>query len=548
MSALKPELIVIFSILAVSVFLWRFIRDKNMSQLSFQQLAPAFKVILAIILPVGGILLASQSAGLSMAGAAPYFAGAVALPYLVSAINLPPFLRGLLILGASVAFTCFVPADNYQSPLAAVVAGLVCWKSAQNILKQENSTLEDFLPAYLWLVTMYWTKTVDSESWVGHHQNLILASFIVAYFMRWIQDPFLKVDKLYVKRACLAITGGLVLLILVTKVIVVMDLAKICAIGGAGYLLTYMLQAMDKVGPNESVATKSFKQLLFIGIFTLLSTRLFFTPGLIVLAIATCIATASGAAMIAGLYWGSYIFLNTFIYKFNSSMTGINVMHPYTSAALYAGFLIAITAALLIRERIDNRAKALLFISATLIAPASTNFFLHAEPTSSLLLAVLIGCVTISIFSRALAGVEWRASIASQTQDASVPQEGAPVESKAILPVFGLMGYESTMLVPAQMIAFGLLTGELIEKGNNIGDDRMNVLIGLSVVSSIVLGIASYISRQTAEIEPDPAAVEEAIRAEEAKKVDILPHQEGKESEEKAQTSEETAQANASES
>lgn len=546
MSALKPELIVIFSILAVSVFLWRFTRDKIMSQVSFKELAPTLKVLLAIILPVGGLMLASQSAGLSMFQAAPYFAGAVAFPYLVSSIGLPPFLRALLILGASVAFTSFVPADNYQMPLAAVVAGLVCWKSAQNLLKQENTTLEDFLPSYLWLVTMYWCKTVDSASWVGHHQNLILASFIVAIFMRWIQEPFLKVDNLYVKRACLAITGGLVLLILVTKVIVVMDLAKICAIGGAGYLLTYMLQAMDKVGPNESVATKSFKQLLFIGIFTLLSTRLFFTPGLIVLAISTCIATASGAAMIAGLYWGSYIFLNTFIFKFNSSMTGINVMHPYTSAALYAGLLIAITAALLIRERIDNRAKTLLFISATLIAPAATNFFLHAEPTSSLMLATLIGCVIISIFSRALAGVEWRASIAqpaSSESVASVKTNDVSVESKDILPVFGLKGYESTMLVPAQVIAFGLLTGELIDKGNNIGDERMNVLIGLAVVCTVVLGIASYISRKTAVVVEDPAAVEEAIRAEEAKKVDILPHQE----EGDANSSEEAAKANVSE-
>jgi hypothetical protein len=536
MSALKPELIVIFSILAVSVFFWRFSRDKVMAQLSFDQFGPALKTILAIILPVGGLMLISQSLGVAnIAGAAPYFAGAVAIPFLINAIGLPPFLRALLILGITVAFTSFVPADNYQEPLAAVVAGLVCWKSAQNLLKQENSTLEDFLPAYLWLVTMYWTKTVDSESWVGHHQNLILASFIVAIFMRWIQDPFLKVDNLYVKRACLAVTGGLVLLILVTKVIVVMDLAKICVIGGAGYLLTYMLQAMDKAGPHESIAMKSFKQLLFIGIFTLLSTRLFFTPGLIVLAISTAIATTSGAAMIAGLYWGSYIFLHTFIYKFNSNMTGINVMHPYTSAGLYAGLLIAITASLLIRERIDNRSKALLFVSASLLAPAATNFFLHAEPTSSLLLAVLIGSVLISIFSRALAGVDSRASIAvpeSHDTVSVVPSKDGvtAIETKDVLPILALKGYESTMLVPAQMIAFGLLTGELIEKGNNVGSsERMTVLIGLAVASSVVLAIASFISRQTTKIEPTKEELDAAVRAEEAKKVDILPHQDEKE-------------------
>jgi hypothetical protein len=474
MSVLKSELLVIFGILTTSVFLWRFVRDKNMAELSGKNLMPALKVLLAMVIPIGGLMWLGSMAGMELAVAAPYFAAAAAVPYLLSSIGLPPFLRALLLLAVSVAFTSFVPADHDRVCLGAVVAGLICWKSAENLLvKPEKSTLEDFVPPFLWLVTIYWTKTAEADTWVALHQNVILASFVAAIFMRWIQDPFLKIDKLYVKRVCLAVTGGLVLLILVTKVVAALELAKLCAIAGGGYLLTYVLQALDHPRENESIALNSFKQLLFIGIFTLLATRLFFTPGLIVLAISTVIATTSGAALIAGVYFGSYIFLQAFIYQFNSNMTGINIMHSYTSAALYAGLFIAITASLLLRERMDNRARALLFISAGILAPGATSYFLHAEPTASLLVATLVGTVIIGIFCRALANAEWK-------------------------------GYENVMLAPALMIAVGLLTGELIATGNAAdAQQRYTALIGLGVAATAVLAIASFMSRQNSNEGPE---------------------------------------------
>jgi hypothetical protein len=484
MSVLKNELLVIFGILTTAVFLWRFSRDKISAQLSAANLVPALKVLIAMVIPIAGLMWLSSMAGLELALAAPYFVSAAFLPYLISSIGLPPFLRALVLLASAVALTSFVPSEHYQVCIEAAVAGLVCWKAAENLLvKPDNSTLEDLIAPFLWLVTTLWVKTVEADNWVALHHNVILASFVAAIFMRWIQDPFLKIDKLYVKRVCLAITGGLVMLILVTKVVNALELAKLCALAGGGYLLTYVLQALDARREHESLISNSFKQLLFIGIFTLLATRLFYTPGLIVLAISTVIATTSGAAAMAGLYFGSYILLQTFIFKFNSNMTGINIMHSYTSAALYAGLLIAITASLLLRERMDNRARTLLFISAGLMAPAATSYFLHAEPSASLLLAVLVGTIIIGVFCRALANAQWK-------------------------------GYENVMLTPAMMITFGLLTGELISSGNSAdAQQRYTVLIGLGVAATAVLGLGSYLSRQShdgPELTAPPITVEDA--------------------------------------
>lgn len=473
MVALSRDLLILFSVLTTAVFLWRFIRDKSMANIDFKALGPSLKVLLALVIPVVGLLLSASAVGLTMATAAPYFAGAAVIVYILSRINVPPFLRGLALLGAAVAFTTLVPEESYKLATAGAIAGLLSWKGVDNLLSDEPSTMEDVLPPFLWLTAMYWTKTVDPSSWFGLHQNLVLAAFTVVVFMRWIQDPFLKEDKLYVKRICLALTGGLVLLILITKMLVAMSLAQIAVIGGAGFFLAYLLQAMDKACENDSAAVKCFKQLLFIGIFTLLATRLFYTPGLLVLAISTLIATRSGAAHIAGLYWGSYVLMQAFMFDYNSNMTGINIMHPYTSAALYAGLLIGVTGSLLLKQKMDNRSRALIFIAASLLAPAATNFFLHAEPTSSLMVATLIGSVLMAIFSPAFGG---------EAPDGE-----------------GAKGRENVMLIPASLISVGIITGELIEKGNSAdSQQRMIALAVVAVVATIVLAIASYLPKGTA--------------------------------------------------
>ncbi len=466
MVALSRELIVLFSVLTTAVFLWRFIRDKNMTAISFAKLVPSGKILLAVVVPVVAVLLSANAAGIDLMIAAPFFAGAAFLAFFLSQIGLPPFLRGLVLVGAAVTMSCFLPKESFALPAEAAITGLIAWKCLENLLLDDSSEVQDFLPPFLYLSGMYMLNVNDSVSMVAQHQNLVLASLIVAIFMRWIQDPFLKEDKLYVKRIALAVTGGLFLLVMVTKMIVALELAKYAAILGGGFFLTYLLQATDKACESDAPAHKCFKQLLFIGIFTLLASRLFFTPGMIVLAISTLIATKPGAARIAGLYWGGYVFLQCFIQQYNSNMTGINVLHPYTSAALYAGFLIAITATLLLRQKMDNRARAILFVSAGLIAPAATNYFLHAEPTASLLLAALIGTTMMAVFIPAF--------------------EAEQAKSR-----------ETLMLLPLQLISTSMIASELLSKGSESDtQQRVIALVVLSVVSTVLLGIASRLSRR----------------------------------------------------
>lgn len=467
MATLTSELVILLSSLIAIVFLWRFVRDKDIQNLTPAKLGPGGKVVAALVIPIALLFLGSGAIGVDLTATIPYFLAGAIVPYILSQVGVPPFPRSLLILGGAVAFSLLGNAETYKPLTAALIGGLFAWKIVENVLLEEWSTLEDVLPAFLWLVGMYWTQTADSSTWIPLHQKMIAAVFVVVIFLRWIQGPFLKEDKMFVKRICLALTGGLFLLVLVTKVLAAMQMTEVCAIVGAGFFLTYLLSHMDKTScESGSLTLKSFKQLVFIGIFTLLAERLFGTFGLIVLAASTLIATTTGVAYIAGLYWGTRAFLQCFIYDYNSNMTGINVMHPYVSAALYGGLLIALTVSMLLKSSLDRRAKALLMVSAGVVAAPATNFFLHAEPTASLLNAALAGAVIVAVFGKAMYGAEPKL-------------------------------HENLMLVPGSLIAFGILTGGLIELGNSVDSEhRMMASAGVAVLVGALVAVANYLAKK----------------------------------------------------
>ena len=57
--------------------------------------------------------------------------------------------------------------------------------------------------------------------------------------------------------------------------------------------------------------------------------------GLLVLAPTTMVALRPNVAIFAGLFWTVRVLLQAFVVQYNPNVTGINLMHSYTSAALY---------------------------------------------------------------------------------------------------------------------------------------------------------------------------------------------------------------------
>ncbi|MBZ0186939.1 MAG: hypothetical protein K8F91_11895 [Candidatus Obscuribacterales bacterium] len=475
---LSAELLILtFSLLTV-VFLWRFVRDKQWQKLSKANLIGPLKLHLCFSGPALLGLLSLSALNVSVLYPAVAFAAAAIIPVILRHIGMAPFLRGLLLLAFALCFTILVPSEGYKLFWAALTAGLVLSKLIDTVALDEESTFEDMLPAFLWLVGAYWTKTTESGNWMALHQQIILGTIVVAVFIRWIQGPFLKEDKLYVKRLTLSTFGGLLLLIMVTKMFVAMEMKDLAAIAGVGFFLSYLLQAMDANCQSHSRVLTEVKQLLFVGIFTLLISRLFGMIGLMVLAASTLIVALPHAAWLAAIYWAGRVLLQSFTFDFNTNMTGINVMHAYTGAALYAGFFLALVLSLILVNVNNRKAACLLFVAMSLVGPAAANFFLHSEPTSSLMVAALTSCVLVAFLSRSI-------------------HKG------------DVLGHDALILVPPLLVCVGILTSELIAVGNvSDSQTRIVALALLAVLSLLVVWLAARISDQkfaSDDLSPDSA-------------------------------------------
>ncbi len=81
-----------------------------------------------------------------------------------------------------------------------------------------------------------------------------------------------------------AASGGLFLLIVINKLLISPKIATIAALGGAAYFLAYLLEWLTPAEDENGEMLKGLKSLVFVGIFTLLATRLFGMLGLCLVA------------------------------------------------------------------------------------------------------------------------------------------------------------------------------------------------------------------------------------------------------------------------
>lgn len=469
MATLSNEFSILFFLVAVGFFAWRFVRDKSMAAIDSKGFAPRIKPVAIGIAGTIAMLFLSSFLGVDTSSSRMFIAGGFILPFILTSLGLHSWLRALILLVGSVAATMAIP-NSQPIALPAMALALVLSSFIETFAISDehraDRSFTDILPALVWLIGLFVMNKIDNATWYLTHQKLFLVSITSALVLRWLQGPFIKEDKLYVKRLTLAATGGLLLLILVTKMMVALDMSKLAVVGGAGFMMTYLLDSLDKKNSlNAPSSLKSFKALLFIGIFTLLVSRLFGTAGLIVLASTTIISVGykHKYAAIAGFFWLAKAMLEAFVFTYNSNMTGINLMHVYVSAGLYAGFLMAVTVAYLVKNTATSGwVKALLISSAGLMAPMACNYFLHAEAASSFMLASVVASLMVSIFL--------------------VPNS-----------LWESEGNELIMAFPLAVLTCAQITGDLIEKGNACdANQRLTTLGVLAAISAVIVFISTW--------------------------------------------------------
>ena len=461
MIKIPDPILILFVLTSVVGFLFRFIKDGSYKQLGFAAAGEKLGTFALVILPFVGLFLLGQQFKLPFADTLPYFAGAAGLSFVLGALGLPSYLRGILLLGATVALTVLAHPGAVIVALASTLCGLLAVKLSENLAFKPESDFDDVLPSFIWLTSVMWLVNAESPKVAASRAAVVLGIMSVSLFMRFVQGPFVRIgnkndDRFFLKRVVLSVTAGLAVLCVVIKLLNLVELQYLAILCGAAYFITYIYKDLSGEDRYALGGQQAIRMLIFIGVLTIVASRFFGSFGLLAMAPAAMVAPLSSAALFPGLFFAARVLLQVFIQNYNQNVTGINLNHAYAGAAQYGGFLLGIILMLLFKERMNRKVLLSLSLGACIVTPILSNFILHAEPTCSLFVATTVSCVLLSIMAPAL-------------------QNGRS------------NGSENLMLMPPLMVSTGILTSQLLEQGGSA-----SIAVKMTVLSyGIVFVLAS---------------------------------------------------------
>ncbi len=255
-----------------------------------------------------------------------------------------------------------------QTSLVAQILGLIVFSVSQ------KSLINDQLPTLVYLSSLQWINLNSLEADRSLHSSCILGFLTISFWLNYLKAKIIQ-KSLIVQTIVLVLIGLLSAFIITENILLAHKLYTWAFLFGFGILISSLSTKLPK-----------WSQIALIGIATLLASRLIGTIGFIILAISALPFVHYGLAV---AFWLIRTLLQIFIFQFNSNITGLNLMHPYTSAALFGGILLA---HLILYWQ---KANYYFILAGGLFIVIFTNYFLHAEATSSFLLAFTITCLCL---------------------------------------------------------------------------------------------------------------------------------------------------------
>jgi peptidoglycan/LPS O-acetylase OafA/YrhL len=251
---------------------------------------------------------------------------------------------------------------------------------------------------------------------------------------------------------------------------------------GAGFAFSYALDGQG-VKPGTTAEDGSLdliRNVLIIGIITLIATRLYGNLGLIVVGATASVSFFRQAPAVAALFIAARSLEQAFDVNYVANVTGINLMHPYVTAAQYFGFFTILALVLLLKEGRGRNFETVAVTSVAVIGPALINYFLHAEASASYMVALTVAGVLVAILG----------------QKFFYEQENLCA---------------SLMLIATQSSAIGLLTAEVIEIGNSTSNpERLKIVYCLAGVMAILMIVSILRSKKAGADNPPSSPPVEA--------------------------------------
>ncbi|MDX1918478.1 MAG: hypothetical protein SFT81_04995 [Candidatus Caenarcaniphilales bacterium] len=317
-----------------------------------------------------------------------YFIGAILLQ---AGLTFAPFsstMRGILLLLTSIGiFHFYAPADFEPLNYLAFVLGLLSFKLTEIWHDLEaNSPFVDILPACLWGSAFYlnaYIPDINLLSFAGCSLSLaILIQAISSFFAK--ETLFVIIAKLSIATA-----GAF----LIASLLALKISWAIPALLFAGAIVMFeVFKHFDGQTGHTSTAQSALFKLGAVILVILVASRFIGAWGWLISAsgaLATGALASNGKFM---LFLVMRTLLQGYILNYNPNVTGVNLLHPYSGAALFMGLVLVTFAPFYINFLKGQKIGLLVFVFKCVLIAICSSYFLHAEATGALLIS--LNCMT----------------------------------------------------------------------------------------------------------------------------------------------------------
>jgi hypothetical protein len=169
--------------------------------------------------------------------------------------------------------------------------------------------VQDIIPACVWLAGLMSLRAAVPGLPYPNGRELLALLICTTFLLRLFQPPFLVIDHLFVKRVALALTGGMVMFVVIVKYFQMPSLGTLSALFSLGYFFAYLAEQIDAITARDN---EKHRAIMRSGLVVAASAAaLIFQPAaasfgidsVLMLAAAMCLAESSFTAGALSLYW-----------------------------------------------------------------------------------------------------------------------------------------------------------------------------------------------------------------------------------------------------
>ncbi|MFN5539131.1 MAG: hypothetical protein ACK481_03610 [Candidatus Melainabacteria bacterium] len=454
---------------------------------SFKKLLPAL-IIFPLLYIIGGFFSILPILGLA------YFVVFLISPWFLGQVNLNDNVKGALIAGLSFLsyFTLNPDIDNNPLILSSIL-GLIVWKvfDALGSDTEQTNTIKsyfDILPSLIWFAGSYWIGLTNQSSDLPTHYGFLLGSISIALILQSLgalmgKSADKKITNYLITFLALPLIGGLALFFITENILLAHKLLNWVYVFSAGMFVSALIAEVNSfstsnIAKRKLDLIKIIISLTLIGIASLLASRLIGNIGWLVIAASALPFSVMNQTKkesetnfvclnvidIFILFAISRALLQGFLYSYNANLTGINLVHPYVSAALFAGILLIFLFPLAPQYGIKRNLIAPIFILKAISISLLSNYFLHEEATGSLLIAAFVNSLCIGIAGKVIYNNSEEDSLKGLTQNLSA----------------------NIILIPVLLIVLVSLSGNVLGLGNMATKLNKFSILGIVLILNII--------------------------------------------------------------